>query len=54
MVSISPLNLKREFKQLCTAQVKPSLLDVPPLWFLMLDGMGDPNCAQFSDGVSTL
>ena len=50
------LDLKKEFKQLFSAKVgKPSIVDVPKLNFLMVDGQGNPNTAQaFKDAVGAL
>ncbi len=32
-----------------------SLIDVPPLWYLMVDGCGDPNTAsEYSDAIASL
>jgi len=40
------LDLKKELKPLYTAKAAPMILDVPPLNFLMVDGLGNPNTAQ--------
>lgn len=34
---------KREFRQLYAPGVEPTLVDVPEMTFLMIDGTGDPN-----------
>ena len=51
---------KRDFKKELKALYNPSakdfsVVDVPPLNFLMIDGEGDPNTAQsYKDAVSAL
>jgi hypothetical protein len=49
-------DLKKELKHLYGPLAKTvTLVDVPPLNFLMIDGMGDPNMAQaYQDAVETL
>jgi hypothetical protein len=37
------LDLKRELKPFYTAKAQPHWVDVPEMYFLMLDGHGDPN-----------
>jgi hypothetical protein len=40
------LDLKKDLKHLYNPSAKaPSLIDVPPMPFLMIDGTGDPNTA---------
>jgi hypothetical protein len=39
------VDLKREFKHLYPASPEPSMVDVPGMAFLMIDGHGDPNTA---------
>jgi hypothetical protein len=50
------LDLRRQFKSLYTAKLgSVSLVDVPPLSYLMIDGQGDPNSSQrFQDAVQAL
>lgn len=50
------LDLKKEMKHLYNPSTKEiSLVDVPPLSFLMIDGAGDPNTSkEYSDAVSSL
>ena len=39
------VDYKRELKHLYSAPREPSMVDVPELAFLMIDGHGDPNTA---------
>jgi hypothetical protein len=49
------IDLKKDMKELYAAKKEPSLVEVPELSYLMIDGEGDPNNSQsFSDAVSAL
>jgi hypothetical protein len=50
------LDFKKELKQFYTASVgKPVLVTVPPMRYLMIDGMGDPNTAVVArEAIETL
>jgi hypothetical protein len=49
------VDLKQVHKPLWTATAKPTLIDVPPLTYLMIDGHGNPNTApEYADAVQTL
>jgi hypothetical protein len=50
------VNLKKEFKAFYHASAKkPSLLTVPPMNFLMIDGKGNPNTSQrYREAVEAL
>jgi len=50
------LDYKRELKELYGPRAGlPAILDVPPLAFLMVDGMGDPNTSRdYSEAVESL
>lgn len=37
------LDFKKEYKELYMPKNEPALIDVPPMNFLMVDGLGDPN-----------
>jgi hypothetical protein len=54
--SISKLDLKEQYKDLYSpSKEKVTLVDVPSLEFLMIDGHGDPNTAQeYRDAVEAL
>lgn len=41
----SAFDYKKEYKDLYMPKAKPSLIDVPEMLFLMVDGKGDPNTA---------
>jgi hypothetical protein len=46
---------RKEFKQLYNASArKPTILDVPPLNFLMIDGAGKPDRQEFQNAASTI
>ena len=48
-------DLKKSYKQLYTAKPQFTLVDVPPLNYLMVDGHGDPNTApSYRDAVEAL
>ena len=52
---MAKIDYKKEFKSLYTAPDEPTLVEVPPLSYLMIDGQGDPNTAPvYSESVSTL
>ena len=49
------IDLKRELREFYAAKRNPSVVDVPELAFLMVDGHGDPNTsADYRDAVSAL
>ena len=50
------IDLKKQFKHLYQPSAKEfSIVDVPPLNFLMIDGTGDPNTSQdFKDAMEAL
>jgi hypothetical protein len=49
------VDLRRQFKELYTAKETPSLVDVPELGYLMIDGQGDPNTSpEYSSAVQAL
>src|SRR5215469_5227421 len=55
--SIEPtrLDLKTDFKCLYTAPRREVVIvEVPALYFLMLDGKGDPNAQGFKDAIEAL
>jgi hypothetical protein len=52
---MTTIDLKKTLKPLYTASAaKPSLIDVPALSTLMVDGVGDPNAPAFQEAVGTL
>jgi hypothetical protein len=55
-VSMSKINFKRELKHLYQPSAKKfTVVDVPPMQFLMIDGHGDPNIAQeYKDAIEAL
>ena len=49
------IDLKKTLKPYYTASAaKPSLVDVPALSALMVDGIGDPNAPAFAEAIGTL
>jgi len=50
------IDFKKEFKHLYRPSArKISVVDAPPMPFLMIDGQGDPNMAQaYADAIETL
>jgi hypothetical protein len=49
------VDFKRELRELYAAGPEPTLVDVPALNYLMIDGHGDPNTAvQYRDAVEAL
>lgn len=48
------LDYKKEFKDLYVPKNIPSLVDVPPIPFFMMDGRGDPNGEEYQDAVTYL
>lgn len=53
---MAKIDLKKENKELYTPSIKePSLVDVPKMKFLMIDGEGDPNTSQeYQDAMEVL
>jgi hypothetical protein len=48
-------DFKRELRELYTAKPTPTLVEVPELAFLMIDGHGDPNTSgEYSEAVQAL
>ena len=52
--TIPKIDLKREFADLYRARVNPSLVEVPTLRYLMVDGEGPPSGSAFQEAVSAL
>jgi hypothetical protein len=44
---MSAFDFKKEYKDLYQPKNKPSIIDVPAMRFIMVDGKGDPNTAAF-------
>ena len=53
---MTKIDLKKELKHLYTPSAKEvSIVDVPPMNFLMIDGQGDPNTAQaYQEAIEAL
>ncbi|MDT8716809.1 GyrI-like domain-containing protein [Clostridium sp. 19966] len=45
---------KKEFKDLYLPKVRPSLVNVPSMNFIMLDGKGDPNGEEYQAAIPAL
>ena len=52
---MAKLDLKQTYKPLYNPSKDASIVDVPPINFMMIDGTGDPNHSQaFLDAVGAL
>jgi hypothetical protein len=49
-----PFDFKKEQKELYQPKTTPSIIDVPSMKFIVVNGNGDPNCDDFSVAVETL
>lgn len=49
------LDYKKEYKDLYQPAAKPSIIDVPPMIFIAVDGTGDPNiCEEYKTALEIL
>ena len=48
------LDFKKEYKDLYAPKDKATVIQVPPIPFIMVDGHGDPNGAEYQNAVSIL
>ncbi len=48
------VDYKKDFKDLYLPKNKPSIIDVPEMVFIMVDGKGDPNGEEYERAVSLL
>lgn len=48
------LDYKKEYRDLYMPKSKPSLIEVPAMNFIMIDGKGDPNGEEYQKAVSAL
>ncbi len=49
------LDYKKEYKELYRPATKPSIVDVPEMIFIAVDGKGDPNtCAEYKEALEIL
>jgi hypothetical protein len=54
-MTATKIDFKRELRELYAPAREPSLVEVPDLAFLMIDGHGDPNTApEFSEAIEAL
>jgi hypothetical protein len=54
-MTATKVDFKRELRELYAPTREPSLVEVPDLAFLMVDGHGDPNAApEFSEAIEAL
>ncbi|MDR1563336.1 MAG: GyrI-like domain-containing protein [Oscillospiraceae bacterium] len=50
-----PFDFKKEYAELYTPKTKPSIVTVPPMTFIMIDGHGDPNTApEYQNAIEVL
>jgi hypothetical protein len=56
MAVVRKIDLKKELRHLYTPSAKEvSVVDVPPLNFLTIDGQGDPNTSQkYADALEAI
>jgi hypothetical protein len=45
---------KKEFKNLYVPKIKPSIVDIPEMNFIKIDGKGDPNGIEYHNAVELL
>lgn len=45
---------KKEFKELYVPKTKPSIIDIPEMNFIKVDGKGDPNGGEYHNAVELL
>lgn len=45
---------KKDFKELYLPKQTPSIIEIPPMNFVMLEGQGDPNGEDFAQAVAAL
>lgn len=51
----APFDFKKEYKELYQPKTKPSIVDVPEMLFIAVDGEGDPNTSpEYQRAVQTL
>lgn len=49
------LDYKKEYKDLYQPSIKPSVIDVPEMLFIAVNGQGDPNtCAEYKEAMEIL
>lgn len=54
-MATTKVDFKRELRELYTAKRSPTVVDVPELSYLMIDGRGDPNTStEYQEAVSAL
>lgn len=51
---VDKLDYKKEYKDLYLPKSKPLFVEVPAIPFIMVDGHGDPNGAEYQNAVSVL
>ena len=55
MEIMDKLDYKKEYKDLYQPSTKPSLIDVPEMIFIAVDGKGDPNsCEEYKTAMELL
>ena len=48
------VDYKKEYKDLYMPKRKPSIIDVPAMNFIMIDGMGEPSTGEFQSSIGVL
>ena len=55
MEIVEKLDYKKKFKDLYQPSSKPSVVNVPEMIFIAVDGSGDPNiCAEYKNALEIL
>ena len=47
-----PFDFKKEYRDLYQPKTKPAIIEVPPMRFLAVEGTGDPNLQQVTQGLN--
>lgn len=48
------VDFKKDYKDLYLPKTKPMLIDVPPMNFIMIDGVGDPSHTEYQQALGIL
>lgn len=51
---MTKVDYKKDYKELYIPGSMPSMIDVPAMNFIMIDGKGDPNAEEYQNAVSAL
>ena len=48
------IDIKKQYKHLFTSKHEPHLVEVPKFQYLMIDGKGSPDGAEFQEAIGAL